>query len=325
MKPVLEAQLPENYGIYDIINVTLHTLADTENSVYDFTDPLAATIDHVATGKNNHAKDVLAIYVYELINCFEGHTLASEATIENICYYVDAKGQTKFDSDRYDRLITAVDNLLAEKDYVNAMFNVAKANVNAGALTDYSFQALEQLVGEEYINNVVDEMYAAMKATRRILPDDEANKDTILIPGLKNYLAHQYYSLALGRLKADKTPEFHVAEVYSDPLAASTTALEDLMIHFATSGTGMTAEDVRALYSGYGLDAEEDEEGETSRYLSDDGRIVSVTYGSKNKDGSYSPYKTFILNYNNFAVSVVYNDVTYTIPAYGYVTEYHKN
>ena len=71
-----------------------------------------------------------------------------------------------------------------------------------------------------------------------------------------------------------------------------------------------------------GEDSEEEEE-EASRYLSDDGRIVSVTYGTKNADGSYSAYKTFILNYNNFSVNVEYGDVTYTIPAYGYVVVMH--
>ena len=95
------------------------------------------------------------------------------------------------------------------------------------------------------------------------------------------------------------------------------------MIHFVTAGTDMTVEDIRTLYGASGLETEEDEDGETSRYLSDDGRIVSVTYGSKNSDGSYSSYKTFILNYNNFAVSVVYDEVTYTIPAYGYVIVMH--
>ena len=48
-----------------------------------------------------------------------------------------------------------------------------------------------------------------------------------------------------------------------------------------------------------------------------------MTYGSKKSDGSYENYKTFLLNYNNFAVSVRYDDVTYTIPAYGYVVVMH--
>ena len=70
---------------------------------------------------------------------------------------------------------------------------------------------------------------------------------------------------------------------------------------------------------------DEDSDDDESRYVSDDGRIVSVTYGQKTATGSYAAYKTFILNYNNFSIQVVYNKITYTIPAYGYVTVYHKN
>jgi hypothetical protein len=43
--------------------------------------------------------------------------------------------------------------------------------------------------------------------------------------------------------------------------------------------------------------------------------IVAVTYGNDNG----SDYKTIILNYNNYTVRVVYDDIEYTIPAHGYV------
>lgn len=62
-------------------------------------------------------------------------------------------------------------------------------------------------------------------------------------------------------------------------------------------------------------DDETDEEivEEYSRYSI--GNIVAVTYG--NDDGT--PYKTMILNYNNYTVTVVYDNVEYTIPAYEFV------
>ncbi len=58
---------------------------------------------------------------------------------------------------------------------------------------------------------------------------------------------------------------------------------------------------------------EEEEVEEYSRYTTEN--IVAVTYGSDNGD----PYKTIILNYNNYTVTVVYNDVEYTVPAYEFV------
>jgi hypothetical protein len=96
------------------------------------------------------------------------------------------------------------------------------------------------------------------------------------------------------------------------------------MYYYVKNYTGMTDEQIDALIEPpKGLGSGDDDGDEASRYLSDDGRIVSVTYGTKNADGSYSAYKTFILNYNNFSVNVEYGDVTYTIPAYGYVVVMH--
>ena len=100
--------------------------------------------------------------------------------------------------------------------------------------------------------------------------------------------------------------------------------LKDLMYYFVTTTTDLTEADINRLIGTSGNNKlEEEEEDEASRYLSDDGRIVSVTYGDKNADGSYTAYKTFILNYNNFSVNVEYGEVTYTIPAYGYVVVMH--
>ncbi len=47
-----------------------------------------------------------------------------------------------------------------------------------------------------------------------------------------------------------------------------------------------------------------------TKYTSDDNQIVLVTY----ENG-----KSFILNYNNFAITTVVDDVTYTVDGYGYV------
>ena len=56
---------------------------------------------------------------------------------------------------------------------------------------------------------------------------------------------------------------------------------------------------------------------ETDKYTSSDGSIVAVTYGGKDgKDNE--AYRTFILNYNSFAITVTYAGVEYTIPGYGY-------
>ena len=65
------------------------------------------------------------------------------------------------------------------------------------------------------------------------------------------------------------------------------------------------------------------------KYHVDNNQIAVVTYGTRDdKTHAKVAYKSFILNYNNFAVTVEYeltegNFVTYTIPSGGYVVIYH--
>ena len=57
----------------------------------------------------------------------------------------------------------------------------------------------------------------------------------------------------------------------------------------------------------------------SSRYDTDN--IVAVTYGAEMGD----PYKTVILNYNNYTVNIKYNGKEYTIPAYEFVEINYEN
>ena len=57
----------------------------------------------------------------------------------------------------------------------------------------------------------------------------------------------------------------------------------------------------------------EEEEEEESRYATDD--IIAVTYGTLDGEA----YKTMLLNYNNYVVTLVYEGVRYTIGAYSFV------
>jgi len=54
-----------------------------------------------------------------------------------------------------------------------------------------------------------------------------------------------------------------------------------------------------------------------SKYTYDDGSVVAVTYGGKDGDDAEA-YRTFILNYNSFDITVKYGETVYEIKAYGY-------
>ena len=56
-----------------------------------------------------------------------------------------------------------------------------------------------------------------------------------------------------------------------------------------------------------------------TRYSVTNNNVVSVTYGDIDENGQKIAKKTFILNYNNYDVTVTYNKVVYTVAAGGYI------
>ncbi len=299
------AALPENFTKYQLHDAIMASFADSENSVYDFVAAVAAEITHVAEGKNTIEDDVLAYYCYSLLNSFEGYSLGDAPT-------VSINGT----STKVSNALKILDADL--KDRIPLMIAEARSTAKRGEMPNYALSSFKNDQEMDAIaNELVDALIKALFA--------EESERATLAPEVRAYVEHAYYIAVLERLDADSLPAFHVSEIYGSTLYTAATELKELMYYFVTAKTDMTAADIDKLIgdprkdSGNG-DGEEDE---TSRYLSDDGRIVSVTYGDKNADGSYSAYKTFILNYNNFSVSVVYEDVTYTIPAYGYVIVMH--
>ena len=71
-------------------------------------------------------------------------------------------------------------------------------------------------------------------------------------------------------------------------------------------------------------DAEDEESQKADKYHVDNNQIVLVTYGDRDATTHQkTAYKSFILNYNIFAVTVNYGGITYTIPSGGYVVLYH--
>ena len=300
-KAEILAALPEGYSKYQLYAAIMNSLADPEDSVYDFAAAVAADVTHVAEGKNSIKDDVLAYYCYALIHSFEDAELGEAPAVSIQGSSTKVKNALKIlDTDLKDR----VPLLLAEAR------NAAKRGEMPNyAMTSFKTEAEIDEIANELVSALIKALFA------------EENEREVLAPEVRAYVEHAYYTAVLDRLNADVKPAFHVSEIYGSSLYEAATELKDLMYYFVMAKTDMTADDIDRLIGDAGNNGpvRDEEDDETSRYLSDDGRIVSVTYGDKNADGSYSAYKTFILNYNNFSVSVEYNEVTYTIPAYGYV------
>ncbi len=297
-KAAILASLPENFSVYDLYDKVIASVADPENPVLAFAKEQAAQITHTATSGGKLEDDILKYYCYLLFNGFDGYELAEAPTL------------TVIDEKKLKNALKVLDNDL--KDRIPELLALAKSKAERGTTPNYaltSFLTAEEI--EAVGNELVDALIEALFATE----EDRA----ALYPEVLNYFKHKYTAAVTAKLFEDKLPAFHVSEVYGSTLQDSVQSLKDLMYYYVTTFTDMTAEDIDNLAGGSSLGGSDDTDEEASRYLSDDGRIVSVTYGDQNADGSYTAYKTFILNYNNFSVNVTYADVTYTIPAYGYV------
>ncbi len=295
----LKADLSDDVVIYDLYDKILNALADPDDSLTDFAAAVAANVSYATTGTASLKNEVLTYYTYLLFAEFGEYKLGAKPEITVLDASVNLANAMKIvDRDLEDR--------------IPAMIAMAKEGSKRGEMVNYSLSSfMTEADIQAAANELVDALIAAKFATEE--------KREQLIPELIEYLQYNYYSEALSKLNIEKLPTFHIAEIYNSTLYESSQNLKELLYYYVTTFTDMTVKDIEQLINS-GLEKDEEEEDEEdSRYLSDDGRIVSVTYGQKNADGSYSAYKTFVLNYNNFSVDVEYEGTTYTIPAYGYV------
>ncbi len=291
--------MPEGSTVYDIYNVVLGALNNPEYNVAGITAEIAAKITHHVDGNNDLSEDVLNYFCYLLLNSFEGYELGEEApTIESI------------ESGKLKNALKQIDKSLNAK--ISDLVLEIKANTPRGAISNYSLSSVmtdEELTAlcNAEVTSLIDALFA-----------EEDVRDALRAE-LEELFKYKFYTEALDQLGADKKPSFHVSEIYGDDLYSAGQGLKSLLRWYIVQySQAMTDEEIDSLIGKTSSGVKEEEEDE-SKYLSDDGRIVAVTYGSANENGGYDNYRTFVLNYNNFSVSVVYDGIQYTIPAFSYV------
>ena len=170
------------------------------------------------------------------------------------------------------------------------------------------------------VNAIVTELVDSLVAAGLV---DASAKDALL-PVVAEVFTDAYYAAVMDHFGAADGVDFNAClyQVYThidgDECGFYLTSqkLMDMATRYVSLLTGLDPKDLIVV-------DEEEDEGEENKYLSDDGRIVAVTYGSDK-----GATKTFILNYNKFSVRVNYpqadgdateESVLYTIPAYSYV------
>ncbi len=306
-KAEILAKLGSDFTIFELYEAVMAVLADKNDNVNDFVDSLAALVPYAPEKKGTIEDDILQHYCYSLFNCVDGYTLPAITDLPLSIKKQDDAGQKK----------NAIDNI--RKDVNERIEDMLKAAKNQPGMErgDMPNYALTAFMTEEELTALADTLIDK-QLIKLYYVDENADRDA-LRPEILDIVKHCFYTSILERLNATEPVDFNVYEVYNSSLENAKNSLKAIIEYYTLGFTTITKEDLDKLYTSTDIGGSDDKDEETSRYLSDDGRIVSVTYGTKNADGSYSAYKTFVLNYNNFSVNVEYEDVTYTIPAYGYV------
>ena len=299
----LTAKNPDGYTVNQIYDAVFAALAKSGDSAKDLGKTLAAALPYSTDVNATIAEDVQAYYCYLLVNSFDEFAGQSAPTL--------AIGGTNLDKNAYSAL---TQDFLKERipELIDDAREATSASdgYKAGNMTNYAMSAF---LSREDQEKLADEM-AKLLVKRHFAEEKDIPE---LIPQLIEYLEYSYNQQIVKELDADNLVTFSVAEVYSGTLYEVSSDLRSLVEYYVVNFTTFTKADLDAYYKSETAEEDEEEaEEEASRYISDDGRIVAVTYGDA-KTGA--AYKTFVLNYNNFSVSVEYDGVSYTIPAYDYV------
>jgi hypothetical protein len=302
----------------EVYNLVLKAISNAESfaegysSLTDYTDEVAALVTYYISGSYSMSDDVESYYIYLLFQSFSEYLIDEVPTLT----IYDSGKVAASTSTKYKNAIKYFD-----KDYVQTpvsdLVSEAKSAAARGTIPDYS---LSNLKTDEEMSAWVNEIYERLLAGQYLTDaqSKEGEEKDALCAEILEYIQYYYYNAVLTKLSAAKETTFHVSEVYGDDLYTASEKLKTLLRYYVTTTTTMTEQDIDDMIR-VGTIVEEEEVEDASKYLSADGRIVAVTYGDKNSSGRYESYKTFLLNYNNFSVSVVYDEITYTIPAYGYV------
>lgn len=199
------------------------------------------------------------------------------------------------------RLSEALANIKTKTESLNAhKKQIAEAGEGADvAALESSVKSLTSDIQIAYINTVLSN-YNTVKTAYETIHD----KDRIINESIEYFITNGTYSEQfITDCKANIEPAKALCDEIDKVFAEADGYYKEILT--LTDGVIEVEEEQEETV--------EETSNINSRYLVDDGTIVAVTYGEVGKD-----YRTFILNYNYFAISVEYNGKTYEIDRYGY-------
>ena len=259
---------------YEKLDVLFCILASSDYSVASKTSEIAGTIEYYVEGGLDN--NVLSIYFNRMRNA-NGISDIKKPSNKTVKGYLG------------DEFATVNKNIKAKVSEL--LKTVRRRGSEEGCLANYAFSSVmtaDQL--DAYINGIVDSL------------NNEPEDVDALKEALKDFILGTYYNdakAALG-LKSDTT--FKVDEYYGNAISSESLRVKEMLYYFATGYSPLTDADIENLIS---KDYSEDDDGDGySKYATSKGKLVAVTYGTPEADGTYKAYKTFLLNYNNFYATV---------------------
>ncbi len=298
----LRAALGTEATAFDAYELILQTLANDNADIVTLTKQISEAWDMMLQSGYNSDEVVKNYYTYLLFLQLSDYLLDNE--VPALPFDRDGK--------MYTNAVNAA-NLKIDQ-LIDAMMRNAVDAANGGTIDySWSFQTTELNVD---LDAMVNEVFTYLVEMEHVSSGD---RDEFL-PTLKDYFMYTYYATILeDALDVDQAPKFNLIayEVYVENEVGfyeSSRSLQELVNTYVVTFSDLTEEDIKPV-----VGQETDTEDDDNKYVSDDGRIVAVTYGETKGE----PAKTFILNYNKFSVRVNYTangvEKMYTIPAYGYV------
>ena len=206
---------------------------------------------------------------------------------------------------RLTSAVTNVANLVTSLNAIKQQIAEAGEDADVAAL-ESSVKTTTNSIQVAYLNTVLAN-YKTVKTAYETIHD----KDRIINESVEYFIANGTYSEQfIEDCKANIEPIKALCEQIDAIYAAAEAAYNEVLT--VADGVIVVEEEKEIVVA--------ETNNINNRYLVDDGTIVAVTYGEVGED-----YRTFILNYNYFAISVEYNGETYEIDRYGYVVIDEKN
>lgn len=314
-------------------------------SVDSTIEALKTTAEKAVTDSETRAADVQS--KLDKLKTAEEDAAAKEAAkAEALKAYEDA--QAKYaEATAKAALDTATEADRAAATEAGTLMNDAKSEYTAAATA--ATRANNSLISattalKSSLQKVLDEKNKAVKAAASADESMQAAADAIktlnALEGISEALiaaANEAYSTAEADLAAIQTALETVSAKYAEcaELARDYVVIEEVKEEEPEPETPVETP-VEGDETEEGTETGDTTEGDTTddttvadadyeytKYTNDDGNIVKVTFGDTDANGRYLAYKTFILNYNFFDVTVVIDGVQYTIPQSGYVVYYN--